>query len=83
LRVLKNTQLEYLYVQVPPYKVPVLAVSREALKGFGFSPREHYLASRLNGKWDVGTLVVATPLGEMETLRILRKLLHAGVAVFV
>jgi len=57
----------------------VLTLSRPELATRSLSHRELYLAERLNGKWDVGMLVVATPLGELDTLRILRKLLHAGL----
>ncbi len=80
LRDLRQTQLKYLYEQIPPHRVPVISASREHLAGMDLAPREAYLLSRLTGRLDVATLVVATPLGEIETLRILRKLLHAGVA---
>ncbi|HUU21066.1 MAG TPA: DUF4388 domain-containing protein [Phycisphaerae bacterium] len=80
LRDLRQTQLAYLYEQIPPHRVPVVNASREQLATMDLAPREAYLVSRLTGRLDVATLVVATPLGEIETLRILRKLLHAGVA---
>ncbi len=79
LRSLRASQIEYLYGQIPPHKVPVLIVPRDELHRYDLSQRETYLASRLVGKWDVATLVVATPLGELETLRILRKFLHAQI----
>lgn len=77
---LREEQLAHLYQLIPPHRTPVLACSREALDDSGMSPRERYLASRLSGKLDVATLVVATPLSELETLRVLRKLMHAGIA---
>jgi hypothetical protein len=80
LRELRQAQLGYLYQQIPPHRVPVVAASRAQLAAMDLSPREAFLVSRLSGRIDVATLVVATPLGEIETLRILRKLLHAGVA---
>ena len=82
LRSLRKRHLEYLYSQIPPHKIPILEISSEELARLSLPPREAYLASRLIGKWDVGTLVVATPLGELETLRFLRKFLHAGIAAF-
>jgi len=82
LKGLRRLQLEHLYSQIPPHKVPILAVSREELGRLALAPREVYLASRLVGNWDVATLVIATPLGELETLRFLRKFLHAGIARF-
>jgi len=82
LKQLRGDYLEYLYQIVPPHKVPVLATGKDELGEVQLSPRETYLISRINGRWDVATLVVATPLGELETLRILRKLIHAGIVVF-
>ena len=79
LRGMRASHVEYLYGQIPPHKVPVLIVPRDELHRYDLSPRETYLASRLVGKWDVATLVVATPLGELETLRILSKFLHAQI----
>jgi hypothetical protein len=82
LKQLRGDYLEYLYQLVPPHKVPVLAVDKTELAELQLNPRETYLASRINGRWDVATLVVATPLGELETLRIIRKFIHAGIVVF-
>lgn len=82
LRDLRASHLEHLYKQIPPHKVPKLLVSREELSSYGLSSRERYLASRIDGKWDVATLVVVTPLGELRTLRALGKFLHAGIVGF-
>ncbi|HOX45414.1 MAG TPA: DUF4388 domain-containing protein [Myxococcota bacterium] len=79
----REAQLQHLYQQVPPHRVPVLAVPHEKLSEYALGPRETYLASRLNGHLDVATLVVATPVGELETLRVLAKLLHAGLVKFL
>jgi hypothetical protein len=80
LHKMRERQLEHLYLQIPPHRTPELAVPRDDLASFELTPREAFLASRLNGKWDVATLVVVTPLGEMETLRTLQKFIHAGIA---
>ncbi len=77
---LRAAHLVDLYQQVPPHRVPVLALDADALAALDLTPREKYLASRLDGAWDVASLVVATPLSELDTLRTLRKFLHAGIA---
>ncbi len=79
---LREAHLATLYQQVPPHRVPVLVLDDDALAALDLSPRENYLASRLDGAWDVASLVVATPLSELNTLRTLRKFLHAGIARF-
>ncbi len=82
LKQVREAQIADLYRQIPPYKVLELAIPRQRLPDYKLGPRETYLASRLNGKLDVADLVVVTPLGELQTLRILHKLLHAQIAKF-
>jgi hypothetical protein len=41
-------------------------------------PRERRLHSLVNGRWDVSALAATSGLGELETLRALRRLMHAG-----
>jgi len=77
---LRGAHLASLYQLVPPHRVPVLALAPDALADLDLTPRERYLASRLDGRWDVASLVVATPLSELDTLRTLKKFLHAGIA---
>ena len=80
IKQVREGQLEQLYQLIPPHKRPVLTRSRQDLAQSDLGQREQYLASRLSGTLDVATLVVATPLGELQTLRILRNLIHAGIA---
>ncbi len=79
MRSLREAHLRYLYQQIPPHLTPVLTIDREKLSQMPLSQKEIFLGGRLNGKWDVGMLVVSTSLGELDTLRVLRKLLHAGI----
>ncbi|MFH1807851.1 MAG: DUF4388 domain-containing protein [Pseudomonadota bacterium] len=80
LREVRARHLEALYQEIPPHWTPVLSVPITALDRYHLNHRETFLASRLSGRWDVATLVVAMPLGELETLRVLSKFLHAGIA---
>ena len=77
---LRAAHLASLYQLVPPHRVPELMLDRAALAALDLTPRENFLANRLDGRWDVACLIVTTPLSELDTLRILRKLLHAGIA---
>ena len=45
----------------------------------GFNSQEKYLLARINGRWDIAAVVVAMPIGELETLRALKKLIHVEV----
>jgi hypothetical protein len=82
LRQTREGQLRYLYQLVPPHRTLVLSCLPEKLATHNLSPKEKYLASRLSGSLDTASLVVTTPLGELDTLRILRKLLHTGIVRF-
>jgi hypothetical protein len=42
-------------------------------------PRERKLLAHVNGRWDVAVLGLASGLGELETLRTLRRLIRAEV----
>lgn len=79
LRQAQNQQLASLYEQIPPHSRPELKQNSLLQQQMELSPRERYLAARLDGRWDVATLAMATPLGELETLRALKKFLHAGL----
>jgi hypothetical protein len=79
LRRAHEEELAALYQQLPPYKVAFVAASRNRITEVKLGPREHYLLSRIAGLWDIGTLAVMTPLGELETLKILRRLLRLSL----
>ncbi|MBI4510507.1 MAG: DUF4388 domain-containing protein [Deltaproteobacteria bacterium] len=74
-------QLEDMYHQFPPYRVPIFSAGPDRLQAMALSPRERFLLSRMDGRWDIGALCVMTPLGELETLRALKKFHHAGLVV--
>jgi hypothetical protein len=74
----RDEQLGDLYQTMPPYKVPLLKLPRERLSALPLSARELAVGERINGKWDVGALAVMMSIGELETMRALRKLVHLG-----
>jgi hypothetical protein len=75
----RAAQLAHLQRRLEAHRVPVLAVAPEALAGLHLNRRELYLASRLNGRADVASLLVSIALGELETLRSLERLVDAGL----
>ena len=66
-----------LYAELPPVAVAVLVQSGEALSLL--KPEERQVAGLVNGSWDVSTLVLASPVRELDTLRILAKLVRLGL----
>jgi hypothetical protein len=75
----REQQLAALYAQLPANQVPRVVKSAKALGGLPLSTKERRVLSQVNGRWDVGALALTTGVGELETLRALRRLVHAGV----
>ena len=42
-------------------------------------PEEKFLIGRINGVWDVASLVKISPLKEVDTLAVVKKLLDRGL----
>jgi len=79
----REAQLRALYAAMPAERVPRVAGTAKQLRGLGLSTRERRVLSQVNGRWDVAALALTTGIGELETLRALRRLLHAGVVTLV
>lgn len=56
-----------------------LAVATDRLMKEDLSPHEGYLASRLNGDWDLESVVKVSPLPRNEALKAIRKLYERGL----
>lgn len=77
--VVRESLLKQLRVVIPGDAVPELGIELSDLSEKVFSSREGFLASRINGQWDVKSLVMVSPLEELESLQILKRLLDEGV----
>jgi len=64
---------------LPPNKIPCLTRPVESLATEGISPTEFFLLSRVDGTWDVKSIVQIAPLREAETLRTLKRMRESGV----
>ena len=60
---------------IPRDKVPVLAVDLVTLTKQNLDPQEGFVLSRVNGEWDVQSILKLCPMGEEETLLIFARLL--------
>jgi hypothetical protein len=56
-------------------KVPVLAVDFATLTKQNLDPQEGFVVSRVNGQWDVQSILKLCPMGEDETLLIFARLI--------
>lgn len=80
-RVVRESYMALLKQSCPPDSIPKLNIDISELSEKVFSSREGFIASRVNGQWDVKSLVMVSPLGELESLKIMKKLLDEGVIV--
>ncbi len=82
LREAEREQLAALYEELSPVAVPVLTggpASLDTAVGRRLSTVDREVADRVNGRWDVASIALASPLREVETLRALRKLVRLGM----
>jgi hypothetical protein len=64
---------------VPLDGVPRLAVDFSTVTQLELSPEEGYLLSRINGSWDVKSIVRLFPQGQAKALEILSQLEAKGL----
>jgi hypothetical protein len=86
LREAEREQVAALYEELSPVAVPVLlggVGSLETPAGRRLSSSDREVAGRVNGRWDVASIALACPLREVETLKVLRKLLRLGLVDLV
>ena len=64
---------------VPLHKVPRLAMDLARLTQEAFDPQEGFVISRVNGQWDVQSILKVCPMGEEAALQIVTRLLARRV----
>ena len=64
---------------LPPKKIPILKKPLESLVNQDLSPEEGFLVSRVNGSWDLRSIISISPLREVDALRAFKKLRERGI----
>jgi hypothetical protein len=65
--------------KIDPEKIPVLSVTTSALSTQKFDSQEGFVLSRINGEWDVRSILKLCPLPEEDILLIFARLLDRKV----
>ena len=60
-------------------KVPRVARTIEEITTMNFTPNEGFILSRINGTWDIGSLVKISPIREPDAMLIFYKLWRDGI----
>ena len=75
----KDTIRDMYGQHLPPDKIPHVVVPFEELGQVQLTPQEGFILSRLDGIWDVRSIVSITPMKEVEALRLLKRLIDRGI----
>lgn len=75
----REQQLTALYAELPPHAVP--RVAKKLGRDVPLSTKERRVLSQVNGRWDVSALALTSGVGELDTLRALKRLVRAGLVV--
>src|SRR6266496_175905 len=65
--------------ELRPHAIPQLLVSPANLTEQQLAPQEGFLLSRINGEWDVQSILSICPFRDADCLRIMKKLLARGI----
>ena len=60
-------------------KVPKVSKPLEEITQMNFSPNEGFILSRINGQWDIGSLIKISPIRETDAMLIFHKLWKDGI----
>jgi hypothetical protein len=64
---------------LPPTKIVTLPRPMEFLTAERLSPSEFFLLSRIDGTWDIKSIIQITPLREVDALRVLKRMREKGL----
>jgi hypothetical protein len=65
-----------------PAGVPKLLMSEEGLTSQSLAPQEAFVLSRINGEWDVKSILSVCPFREVDSLQMIKTLLERGIITF-
>jgi hypothetical protein len=60
-------------------KVPKVSKPLEEITQMNFSPNEGFILSRINGQWNIGSLIKISPIRETDAMLIFHKLWKDGI----
>jgi hypothetical protein len=65
-----------------PNAVPRILISETGLTDQQLAPQEAFLLSRINGEWDVKSILSICPFREVDSLRMIKTLVERGIISF-
>jgi hypothetical protein len=74
--------IERMYQDFSPAGVPKIVISTEELAEKEIGPQEGFMLSRINGEWDLQSILSICPFREADSLRMIKNLLDKGIIGF-
>ena len=74
--------IEKMYQEFSPAGVPKVVIGGEELATKEIGPQEGFMLSRINGQWDVQSILSICPFREADSLGMIKKLLDKGIIGF-
>ena len=74
--------IDRLYQEMSPTGVPKVVIGTDELANKEISPQEGFMLSRINGEWDVQSILSICPFREADSLGMIKKLLDKGIIGF-
>jgi Domain of unknown function (DUF4388) len=71
--------VKQVYKQLSPHAVPQILISPEGLTERQIGPQEAFVLSRINGEWDIQSILSICPFREADSLRMIKALIDDGV----
>jgi hypothetical protein len=70
---------QQIYAKLSPTSVPRLLIGPDALAYKEIGPQEGFVLSRINGEWDIQSILSICPFREADSLRLIKTLLDSGI----
>jgi hypothetical protein len=74
--------IKQVYSEISPSGVPKVVIHAEALTEKDIQPQEGFVLSRINGEWDIQSILSICPFREADSLRMIKKLWDNGIIGF-
>ena len=74
--------VEQVYAEIPPKSIPRIVIRPEELAKKEIGPQEGFVVSRINGVWDIESILSICPFREADSLRMIRTLRDNGIIGF-
>lgn len=71
--------ISQVYAKIPPTGVPRIVLKPEELAKKEIGPQEGFVLSRINGEWDIESILSICPFREADSLRMIKSMLDKGV----